>query len=151
MGMHIGSTMDGGSQIGNIVPLPILTLSFASSKNSLESRERTTVKLSEYQRQALTTAVYPRRKNNLPYAALGLNGEAGEVAEHAKKMIRDDEGELTPERREKVRKELGDVLWYIAACADEAGLDLDDVAQANLDKLFDRQTRGVLNGAGDDR
>jgi NTP pyrophosphatase (non-canonical NTP hydrolase) len=109
------------------------------------------MELSEYQQQALTTAVYPRRKNNFPYAALGLNGEAGEVAEHAKKMIRDDEGQLTDERREKIRKELGDVLWYIAAAADEAGLDLDDIAQVNLDKLFSRKERGVIHGAGDER
>ncbi|HEX4837130.1 MAG TPA: nucleoside triphosphate pyrophosphohydrolase family protein [Solirubrobacteraceae bacterium] len=106
--------------------------------------------LSEYQRQSRRTAEYPRAAW-LAYPALGLAGEAGEVAEHAKKAIRDDGGTVSDERRAAMSKELGDVLWYIAQLASELGLDLDEVASQNLEKLFSRQSRGVLNGDGDDR
>jgi NTP pyrophosphatase (non-canonical NTP hydrolase) len=73
------------------------------------------------------------------------------VAEHAKKAIRDDGGLVTDERRETIAKELGDVLWYVAQVASELGLELDEIAQANLEKLLSRQRRGVLAGSGDDR
>ena len=106
--------------------------------------------LSEYQRASRRTAEYPRAAW-LSYPALGLAGEAGEVAEHAKKAIRDDGAQVTEERREALAKELGDVLWYVAQLASELGLDLDEVAQMNLEKLLSRQRRGVLSGAGDDR
>jgi NTP pyrophosphatase (non-canonical NTP hydrolase) len=108
------------------------------------------VELSEYQRLSRRTAAYPREAW-LAYPALGLAGEAGEVAEHAKKAIRDDGGEVSEERRGAMSKELGDVLWYVAQLASELGLDLDEIAQANLDKLLSRQRRGVLSGSGDDR
>lgn len=108
------------------------------------------MELSDYQRLSRRTAEYPREAW-LSYPALGLGGEAGEVAEHAKKAIRDDGGEVTPERREAMAKELGDVLWYVAQIAGELELELDDIAQANLDKLLSRQQRGVLSGSGDDR
>jgi NTP pyrophosphatase (non-canonical NTP hydrolase) len=108
------------------------------------------IELSEYQQLSRRTAEYPREAW-LAYPALGLAGEAGEVAEHAKKAIRDDGGEISEERRAAMAKELGDVLWYVAQLASELGLDLDDVAQANLDKLLSRQRRGVLSGSGDER
>jgi NTP pyrophosphatase (non-canonical NTP hydrolase) len=108
------------------------------------------MELSEYQRLSRRTAEYPRGAW-LAYPALGLAGEAGEVAEHAKKAIRDDGGEVDQQRREKMSKELGDVLWYVAQLASELNLDLDEVAQANLDKLLSRQRRGVLSGSGDER
>ena len=108
------------------------------------------VELSEYQHLSRRTAEYPREAW-LAYPALGLAGEAGEVAEHAKKAIRDDGGAVTGERREAMAKELGDVLWYVAQIASELGLELDDVAQANLEKLLSRQRRGVLSGSGDER
>lgn len=106
--------------------------------------------LSEYQRLSRRTAAYPREAW-LAYPALGLAGEAGEVAEHVKKSIRDDGGAVLPERRTAMAKELGDVLWYLAQLATELDLDLDDVARMNLDKLLSRQQRGVLAGSGDDR
>lgn len=106
--------------------------------------------LSEYQRESRRTAEYPREAW-LVYPALGLAGEAGEVAEHAKKTIRDDGGKVSDERRAAMSKELGDVLWYVAQLATELGLDLDEIAGQNLEKLFSRQTRGVLSGSGDDR
>jgi NTP pyrophosphatase (non-canonical NTP hydrolase) len=108
------------------------------------------VELSEYQRLSRRTAEYPREAW-LTYPALGLSGEAGEVAEHAKKAIRDDGGQVTDERRGAMAKELGDVLWYVAQLASELGLDLDEIAQGNLDKLLSRQRRGVLSGSGDER
>jgi NTP pyrophosphatase (non-canonical NTP hydrolase) len=108
------------------------------------------MELSDYQRLSRGTAEYPREAW-LAYPALGLAGEAGEVAEHAKKAIRDDAGEVSDERRAAMAKELGDVLWYVAQLASELGLDLDEVAQGNLDKLLSRQRRGVLSGSGDER
>ena len=109
----------------------------------------------EYQERAAETAVYPGRDNGpmylAPYPCLGLAGEAGEVAEHAKKAIRDDGGMVSQARRAKLKKELGDVLWYIAAICDELGLSMADVAQANIDKLADRQERGAIRGEGDER
>jgi NTP pyrophosphatase (non-canonical NTP hydrolase) len=109
------------------------------------------MELSDYQALARSTAVYPDAGANLLYPTLGLCGEAGEVAEKVKKMIRDDDGVLSDERRAALSKELGDVLWYVAQLATEAGLDLDEVAAANLDKLLSRQRRDVLHGSGDDR
>jgi NTP pyrophosphatase (non-canonical NTP hydrolase) len=106
--------------------------------------------LSEYQRQSRRTAEYPRGAW-LAYPALGLAGEAGEVAEHAKKAIRDDAGKVSDERKAAMSKELGDVLWYVAQLATELGLDLDEIAGQNLEKLLSRQARGVLSGSGDDR
>jgi NTP pyrophosphatase (non-canonical NTP hydrolase) len=108
------------------------------------------VELSEYQRLSRRTAEYPREQW-LAYPALGLAGEAGEVAEHAKKAIRDDGGTVSEERRGAMAKELGDVLWYVAQLASELELDLDEIAAQNLEKLRSRQRRGVLSGSGDDR
>ena len=109
------------------------------------------MRFSEYQRRSRATAVYPDLGSNIAYPALGLCGEAGETAEKVKKAMRDDGGTLTQERREAIAAELGDVLWYVAQVATEAGLDLEEVAQANLDKLLSRQERGVLSGSGDSR
>lgn len=108
------------------------------------------MELSEYQRLSRRTAQYPRQAW-LAYPALGLAGEAGEVAEHAKKAIRDDDGTVSGQRRQAIAKELGDVLWYVAQLATELDLDLDEIAQGNLVKLLSRQQRGVLSGSGDDR
>jgi NTP pyrophosphatase (non-canonical NTP hydrolase) len=109
------------------------------------------VQLSDYQLSSRATAVYPVAGNNLTYPALGLCGEAGECAEKVKKAIRDDGGVLSDERRAALAAELGDVLWYVAQLATEAGLDLDEVAEDNLAKLLSRRDRGVLQGSGDAR
>jgi NTP pyrophosphatase (non-canonical NTP hydrolase) len=108
------------------------------------------VELDDYQRLSRRTAEYPREAW-LTYPALGLCGEAGEVAEHAKKAIRDDGGEVSTERKAKMSKELGDVLWYVAQLASELGLELEQIAHENLEKLLSRQQRGVLSGDGDNR
>lgn len=105
----------------------------------------------EYQAAAKTTAVYPGQGCNFTYPALGLNGESGEVAEHAKKVLRDDFGFITEQRREKIKYELGDVLWYVAICADEAGLSFSEIAEANLDKLKKRMEEGKIQGSGSER
>jgi NTP pyrophosphatase (non-canonical NTP hydrolase) len=95
----------------------------------------------EYQAEAKQTALYPRRLNNLEYPTLGLAGEAGEVANIVKKIQRDHGGEITEEIRQKLKDELGDVLWYISACADELGLTLAEIAEFNVEKLAKRHNR----------
>jgi NTP pyrophosphatase (non-canonical NTP hydrolase) len=108
------------------------------------------VEFSEYQHFSRRTAAYPR-ESWLTYPALGLAGEAGEVAEHVKKAIRDDGGVIDADRRAAMSKELGDVLWYLTQLASELGLELEDIARENLEKLFSRQRRGLLSGSGYDR
>jgi len=107
--------------------------------------------ISEYQELSRRTATYPGAGDNIVYPTLGLAGEAGEVAEKVKKLLRDDDGVMSRERREALAGELGDVLWYVAQVATEAGLDLEEIAEGNLDKLLSRQRRGVLSGSGDSR
>ena len=92
----------------------------------------------EYQSEARKTALYPRRLENLEYPTLGLTGEAGEVANIVKKIQRDYGGIITDEIRGKLKDELGDVLWYISACADELGLTLAQIADYNVQKLAQR-------------
>jgi NTP pyrophosphatase (non-canonical NTP hydrolase) len=107
--------------------------------------------ISEYQELSRRTATYPGAGDNIVYPTLGLAGEAGEVAEKVKKLLRDDGGVMSADRREALAGELGDVLWYVAQVATEAGLDLEEIAQGNLDKLLSRQQRGMLSGSGDSR
>ena len=85
--------------------------------------------------------------------ALGLAGETGEVLEKIKKMIRDKNGVFSPipEDIAELKKELGDVLWYLSALAFYNGIDLDDVARANLEKLRSRKERNQIHGSGDNR
>lgn len=106
---------------------------------------------SEYQRRTADTAIYPDVGRNPIYPTLGLAGEAGEVCEKVKKVLRDSEGQFSPEAVQAIQKELGDVLWYAARLAAELGLDLGQVAEANLSKLASRQQRDHLSGSGDDR
>ena len=107
--------------------------------------------LNYYQTCALETAVYPNQGANFAYPTLGLVGEAGEVADKLKKVIRDNDGVLTDPVRDAVAKELGDVLWYLAVVAYEMDYDLDEIARMNIDKLNSRKERGVLSGSGDNR
>lgn len=109
------------------------------------------MKANDYQEGALKTAIYPNRGQNFIYPTLGLVGEAGEVAEKAKKIIRDGGGILTDPEREKMAKELSDVCWYVAALARELDYSLEEIFQINLDKLSSRAERGVLSGSGDNR
>jgi len=111
---------------------------------------RHSMSFSEYSDKATTTAVYPK-PFYLFYPALALCGEAGEVAEKVKKLWRDNDGVVTDEIRESIKLELGDVLWYIAALANDLGVSLEDVARSNLQKLEDRTARNKLQGSGDNR
>jgi NTP pyrophosphatase (non-canonical NTP hydrolase) len=95
----------------------------------------------EYQAAASVTALYPNRLKNLEYPTLGLAGEAGEVANIVKKIQRDFGGEITDEIRGKLKDELGDVLWYISACADELNLTLAEIAEFNVEKLAKRHNK----------
>ena len=107
--------------------------------------------IGEYQERSRATASYPGAGENIVYPTLGLAGEAGEVAEKVKKLIRDDGGVMSEERRAALAAELGDVLWYVAQVATEAGLELEAIAEDNLAKLLSRRERGVLSGSGDRR
>lgn len=105
----------------------------------------------EYQEKAWSTAIYPNKTNNIYYPTLGLAGETGEVCEKIKKIMRDDNGVVSPEKKELLKKELGDIMWYIAALSTELGIEMDDVAKTNIDKLFSRKERDKLHGSGDNR
>ena len=105
----------------------------------------------EYQEQSGKTAIYPDRGKNFTYPTLGLSGETGEVAEKIKKVIRDKGGVVDDATRDALRKELGDVLWYVAQLCTELDLSMSDVAENNIEKLLSRQKRGQLSGEGDSR
>ncbi|MBQ3186579.1 MAG: nucleoside triphosphate pyrophosphohydrolase family protein [Alistipes sp.] len=106
--------------------------------------------LKEYQEHALETAIYPA-ESRIIYPTLGLTGEAGEVADKVKKIIRDNHKEFTPEKRAEIMKEIGDVLWYCATLSHDLGYTLDEVAQTNVDKLRSRMERSKITGSGDNR
>lgn len=104
--------------------------------------------MNEYQVLAKGTACYA---DQIIYPSVGLSEEAGEVAGQVKRMLRDDGGELTVERKANIVGELGDVLWYVAAMATDLGVSLEEVAAGNVAKLQSRKDRGVLHGSGSNR
>ena len=101
--------------------------------------------LNAYQKAAAKTAIY-KAEHSILYPALGLAGEAGEVANKVKKMLRDGNFD-----RQAIASEVGDVLWYIAALSRDLNLDMHDLAMKNLEKLYGRKVRGTLQGSGDKR
>lgn len=109
----------------------------------------------KYQLATADTAVYPGALEGnaeaLSYVSLGLVGEAGEIANKVKKILRDKGGIVTDEDTIELSKELGDVLWYLARLADEIGYPLEVIAQSNVNKLRSRKERGVISGSGDNR
>ncbi|MEY3735194.1 MAG: hypothetical protein RLZZ624_252 [Cyanobacteriota bacterium] len=107
--------------------------------------------LNQYQRLSRATARYPDAGSNPIYPTLGLCGEAGEVADKVKKVLRDRDGVFDTEVLQSLALELGDVLWYVAQLATELELDLETIAAANLEKLRSRAARNVISGSGDDR
>lgn len=109
------------------------------------------MELNVYQKKSRVTAKYPQVGKNYIYPTLGLSGESGEVAEKIKKVLRDKQGRIDENDREAIKKELGDVLWYLTQLASELKLTLEEVAVGNLVKLYDRMKRGKLSGDGDDR
>ena len=104
-----------------------------------------------YQIEARKTAIYPNKDKNFIYPTLGLVGESGEVAEKIKKVLRDNNGNFDYESKTAIKKELGDVLWYLANLCNELDFTLNEVAEENLEKLNNRLSRGKISGSGDDR
>ena len=106
--------------------------------------------LDMYQKVALTTAIYPREQAII-YLTLGLTGEAGEVANKVKKIIRDGSDSKDEKLVSEIKAEIGDCLWYIAVLADDFNIKLSDIASANIEKLALRQKNNTIHGSGDDR
>lgn len=115
------------------------------------------MKFNDYQAQIAAFDLFT--KEGLPSASdlgfinkvLGLVGEAGEVAEKFKKLIRDKDGVITEADKDEIIKELGDVMWYLATIARYLDVELEQVAAGNLDKIASRKARGVQKGSGDNR
>lgn len=108
----------------------------------------TVVDFKKYQEAARQTRIVAG-DNPLVYSTLGLTGEAGELANKVKKILRNDANR--DELVAGIKEEMGDVLWYLSSMADDLGVTLEDIAQINLDKLQSRYARGKIKGAGDDR
>jgi NTP pyrophosphatase (non-canonical NTP hydrolase) len=108
-------------------------------------------KYGSYQEQSRKTYSDILTDDPIVYPTLGLVNEAGEVAGKIKKIFRDHDGQISEADREALKGELGDVLWYLTQICTNLGLTLEEVAEANLDKLFSRLERGVIRGDGDNR
>ena len=109
------------------------------------------MEMNEYQRKSIEFAIYPK-SHRILYPALGLAGEAGEVANKVKKFVRDGYDQETFEQKKiELAAEIGDVLWYCANLANDIGFKLGDIAQENYTKLSSRASRGKLGGDGDNR
>lgn len=108
------------------------------------------MELNEYQERAEETAIYNPDLEIL-YPTLGLSGEAGEVADKVKKVMRDKDGFFDDATRLDIAKEIGDVLWYCAVLARDLDFTLEQIAAMNIEKLASRKARGVLSGSGDNR
>lgn len=108
------------------------------------------MKLNDYQKSALTTAIYPN-DGTVSYLALAISGEAGELADKVKKVLRDKDGVFSDADKKALALELGDVMWYVANMSKVIGYQLSDIAQMNIDKIAGRVKRGTLHGAGDNR
>ena len=106
--------------------------------------------LDMYQQVAKTTAIYPREQAII-YPTLGLTGEAGEVANKVKKIIRDGSDKNDDSLVSEIKSEIGDCLWYIAVLANDFNIKLSDIASANLEKLEKRKQKGTIHGSGDNR
>lgn len=109
------------------------------------------MEFNEYQKKAKETAKYPNIGDNFVYPTLGFVGEAGELANKISKIFRDDDSKITEIKREEIKHELGDALWYLSQLALEFNIELDDVAVYNLEKLASRKKRGEISGSGDNR
>ena len=120
-------------------------------KEVMERKGMSSITATEYQIRAAETAIFPKN-DALEYLTLGLTGEAGEIANKVKKLIRDGaDKENYYERLYEIEKELGDVLWYCAMLATEVDANLGKIMEANLNKLADRKARNALQGSGDNR
>jgi len=114
-----------------------------------------------YQQRTNDTAMYPTcliitgedatTEARWIYPALGMAGEAGEVLEKLKKIMRDKQGLISPDDAKIKKKEIGDVQYYLAQLCEVLGYSLQQCAEENIQKLADRKARGVLQGSGDER
>lgn len=105
----------------------------------------------DYQEETNKTAIYPDKGNNVVYPILGLAGETGEVADKVKKIWRDKNNIISEEDKLEIKKEMGDILWYLSQLATELQIDFDDVASTNVLKIKSRLERDKINGVGDNR
>ncbi|MCH4147083.1 MAG: nucleoside triphosphate pyrophosphohydrolase family protein [Prevotella sp.] len=110
----------------------------------------TKMTFNDYQDAAYKTALYPQNLKIL-YPLIGLAGETGEVAEKIKKVLRDNNGVFSEDKKMEIAKELGDVLWYLSAIAKDMDYSLDDIANMNLQKIQARKENGRIHGNGDNR
>lgn len=121
------------------------------AKDFMERKGMSTITATEYQLKASETAIFPKEKA-LEYITLGLTGEAGEIANKVKKLIRDGADKETLEQKKiEIGYELGDVLWYCAMLAREVDINLGHIMEKNIEKLHSRKERGTLGGSGDNR
>lgn len=112
----------------------------------------TNMTFNEYQKKALETAIFNKDPlMDKTIWAMGISGEAGEILEKWKKIVAYKDGKITDEDIEGLKKELGDVLWYVALLAHSLNIELDDVVKLNVEKLASRKARGVQKGQGDNR
>ena len=116
-------------------------------KEFMDNKNKSMITATAYQEQAKTTAIFPPERA-LEYLTLGLVGEAGEVANKIKKVIRDKK---IFRSEVEIASEIGDVLWYCAALAQDIGISLSVIATQNLDKLENRKQRDAIHGDGDNR
>jgi len=107
--------------------------------------------LNEYQTAALRTAAPKDKNNEIFHLLLGLCGEAGEIAEKAKKIVRDKDSDFSTLDMDDLTKELGDVLWYVAVIADHFDIPFEEVGSKNIAKLASRLERNLIGGSGDNR
>ena len=126
-----------------------LELEFGTQTNETHKYKRIS-DLDMYQQVAKSTAIYPREQAII-YPTLGLTGEAGEVANKVKKIIRDGSNKDNDNLVSEIKAEIGDCLWYIAVLADDFNIKLSDIASANIEKLANRKKKGTIHGSGDTR
>jgi NTP pyrophosphatase (non-canonical NTP hydrolase) len=108
--------------------------------------------LDEYQKRALQTAVFNDDEfKDTAHWVFGITGEAGEIAEKMKKIIRDKDGIINKADKQELVKEVGDVLWYLAVFAKQLNVSFEEIGRVNLDKLQSRKDRDVIKGSGDNR
>ena len=120
------------------------------AKRWMEEKQLSGITAAEYQSRACETSIFPKNKA-MEYLCLGLVGEAGEIANKAKKIIRDGNVGAACGKRIAIGQEIGDVLWYCAVLAEELEMNLGHIMEKNLEKLADRKKRGALSGSGDKR
>ena len=119
-------------------------------KEDLENKGLSKELIDEYNSFIYKTKIYPKE---LPiiYPVLGMCGESGEAAEKVKKVLRDNNKEFSEENKKAILKELGDVLWYITATAQDMGYSLEDVIKNNFQKINRRVNTNTQHGEGDNR